>query len=93
MERKGDKVHPHLDLASLPITPLAKLERIRKIGFETGLRYVYPGNVPGHPGENTHCYRCKELLIAREEFRITEFYIKGARCPRCRVAIGSRVAA
>lgn len=40
---------PYLDLSHLPETPVQKLERVRKIGFDAGLHYVYIGNVPGHP--------------------------------------------
>ncbi len=61
---------PYLDLSHLPETPVSKLERVRRIGLQAGLRYVYAGNVPGHPGENTCCCKCGESLIEREIFRI-----------------------
>jgi len=46
-------------------------ERVRNymvsevLGKEEGLNYVYIGNVPGHPYENTYCPRCGALLIKR----------------------------
>ena len=30
-----------------------------------GLHYVYIGNVPGHPAENTYCPKCRRLLVER----------------------------
>jgi len=81
---------PYLDLSHLPETPIQKLERVRKIGFDAGLHYVYIGNVPGHPGEHTYCYSCGELLIEREIFWIRKFNIKDSKCPRCGTAIYGR---
>jgi pyruvate formate lyase activating enzyme len=47
---------PYLDLSHLPPTPLGRLERFCEIGREEGLKYVYIGNVPGHPWEDTYCH-------------------------------------
>lgn len=51
----------------LPTTPLKTLERARSLALEK-LRYVYIGNVWGHEGDNTYCYKCKERLIVRRGF-------------------------
>ena len=37
-----------------------------------GLRFVYLGNVPGHPGENTYCPGCGKLLVRRFGMAIAE---------------------
>ncbi|RLI28146.1 MAG: AmmeMemoRadiSam system radical SAM enzyme, partial [Candidatus Hecatellales archaeon] len=78
-------------------TPTSLLEEARSIGFRQGLKYVYLGNVPGHPGENTYCPRCGELLIRRWGFDITEYRLtNGKCCPKCGESIpivGSRVKA
>jgi len=51
---------------------------------EAGLNYVYMGNVPGHPHENTYCPNCNELLIKRFSFEITKWNLtKDMRCPAC----------
>ncbi len=84
------RFYPHLDLSHIPITPVSQLERIRGIGLDAGLHYVYLGNVPGHAGENTYCYNCKELLIEREGFGITKFNIKDSKCPKCGTVIFGR---
>ncbi len=86
------RFYPRLDLSHIPVTSVSKLEHIRQIGFDAGLRYVYLGNVPGHRGENTCCFNCKKLLIERYGFAVTRFNIKDERCPECGVAVFGRFA-
>lgn len=74
---------PHLDLAGLPPTPLNKLEKIREVGIQEGLSYVYIGNVPGHPGENTYCPQCGNVVIDRTGFASPLVRLEGNLCPRC----------
>jgi pyruvate formate lyase activating enzyme len=64
-------------------TPIATLRRARDIGLEAGLRYVYTGNIPGDPGEDTYCHACKELLIERSGFTIRRNRIKDGHCCNC----------
>ena len=74
---------PHFRLAHLTPTPVAKLEQARAIGLEAGLEYVYLGNVPGHPAENTHCPACGKLLIERVNYRIIQYHLDGICCGYC----------
>jgi pyruvate formate lyase activating enzyme len=65
-------------------TPVEMLERAWEIGKEEGLNYVYLGNVPGHPYENTYCPGCGELLIRRYGFDVVNYRItSGNKCPKC----------
>lgn len=66
-----------------PPTPIAALERACKIGKESGLEFVYTGNVPGHKGEHTYCPRCGSLLIRRLGFTVMENRLRAGRCPDC----------
>jgi len=81
------RFHPTYRLMDLPPTPVATLERAWKIGRDTGLNFVYLGNVPGHPGENTVCPGCGENLIRRVGFRILENRLANGSCPNCHRAI------
>lgn len=81
------RFHPHLDLSQIPPTPVRKLEEARKIGMEEGLQFVYTGNVPGHPGENTYCYRCGKTLIERLGFCANTFEIENGKCRYCKADI------
>jgi pyruvate formate lyase activating enzyme len=81
------RFHPQLRLSHLGPTPVATLERAREIGTSFGLRYVYVGNVPGHPWENTYCHNCGALLIKRHIFKVSENHLRGGRCPQCATTI------
>jgi pyruvate formate lyase activating enzyme len=64
-----------------------------EIGQQSGLRYIYPGNLPGMVGEweNTRCPRCNETLIERYGYLIKEYRLTAdARCPNCSTAIPGR---
>jgi pyruvate formate lyase activating enzyme len=81
------RFHPDYQLRNLPPTPVATLERARAIALDRGIRYAYVGNVPGHPGNHTHCPGCGELLIRRRGFLIEENRVRDGRCDRCGQAI------
>ncbi|MCJ7468964.1 AmmeMemoRadiSam system radical SAM enzyme, partial [Candidatus Bathyarchaeota archaeon] len=64
--------------------PVETLEKIYVAAKDVGLNYVYIGNVPGHPCENTYCPSCNELVIKRYSFEITKWNLtKDMRCPVC----------
>ncbi|MDD5629264.1 MAG: AmmeMemoRadiSam system radical SAM enzyme [Elusimicrobia bacterium] len=74
---------PQYKLKSVPPTPVASLVRAYGIAKAAGLRYVYVGNVPGHPMENTACPKCGKTLIERQGYQIVKNALKGGRCPYC----------
>jgi pyruvate formate lyase activating enzyme len=71
---------PFYKLEHLPPTPAETLEKARKIALETGLKFVYVGNILLKDSENTYCPKCKELLIERIGFKITKNNIKEGKC-------------
>jgi len=81
------------DLGLKARTPIATLEKAHEIGKDAGLRFVYLGNVPNHPYENTYCPSCNALLIKRFIFdsqiffdvkkRIDDRIDFEKRCPNC----------
>lgn len=65
-------------------TPIKTLEKAITIGKEEGLEYVYCGNVPGHPFENTYCPECNFLLIKRYALKVIEYNLSSNnKCPNC----------
>jgi len=74
---------PMYRLTSLPATPVQTLEKAHAIALESGLQYVYIGNVPGHTRNSTYCSHCGELLIHRLQFEIVENRITDGSCPSC----------
>ncbi|MDO8424749.1 MAG: AmmeMemoRadiSam system radical SAM enzyme [bacterium] len=71
-------------LQYLPDTPLETLEKAWKIGKKAGLKYVYTGNAPGLPSENTICPKpkCETICIKREGYSVRRNDKKG-KCPKC----------
>lgn len=81
------RFYPQYRLTNVPATPLQTLHKARKIAQDAGLQFVYSGNVPGDPGENTYCSQCSELLIKRMGYAIVENKIMSGQCPKCHTPI------
>jgi pyruvate formate lyase activating enzyme len=67
-------------------TTVDDLMQIVEIGKQAGLRYMYPGNLPGKVGEweNTRCHHCNATVIKRGGFLVKENRVKpDGRCPDC----------
>ena len=79
--------YPTYKMTDVPPTPVETLHRAAHIGRDAGLRYVYSGNVPGDPLENTACPDCGRWLLRRRGFRVTENRLEDGRCPVCKKAI------
>ena len=69
-------------LQNIPDTPVETLEKAWKIGKEVGLKYVYTGNIPGLPSENTVCPKCGTVAINRMNY-IIHRHDKNGKCPKC----------
>jgi pyruvate formate lyase activating enzyme len=81
------RFHPDYQLLNLAPTPVATLERARDMAMARGLRYVYVGNVPGHPGNHTYCPKCRTRVITRQDFFVLGSSLKDGRCGACRCPI------
>ena len=81
------RFHPIYRVTNLPRTPVSTLERCRRIALDAGVHYVYAGNVPMHPGENTYCHSCGQELIRRVGFRVVENKLTSGTCPKCHTHI------
>ncbi len=76
--------YPMYKMSHLKPTPVEVLVRARELALQEGLKYVYTGNVPGHPGENTYCPGCGFTLIKRWGFSILEWNLTpNMTCPKC----------
>lgn len=81
--------HPDYKMTDVRRTPSETLLRAWDIGREAGLRYIYPGNLPGQVGvrEHTVCPDCGDELIRRHGFYVLENRMDGSRCPSCHAEI------
>jgi pyruvate formate lyase activating enzyme len=81
------RFYPAFQMADLPPTTIESVRRGREIGLETGLKYVYTGNLPGDDGESTFCPQCGQRVIYRHGYAIREHQLHGDRCSRCGTVI------
>jgi pyruvate formate lyase activating enzyme len=61
-----------------------------EIGVRAGLKYIYPGNIPGGVGEweNTRCHACGQTVIERCGFRVRSIGLnERGQCPGCGATI------
>ncbi|HEX9972503.1 MAG TPA: AmmeMemoRadiSam system radical SAM enzyme [bacterium] len=78
------RFHPQYRLKNLPPTPGKTLETARKIALDSGLNFVYIGNIPGHEAENTYCPGCKKIVIQRMGYQIIKQNLKtSGNCEFC----------
>jgi pyruvate formate lyase activating enzyme len=77
------RFHPNYQLRNLPPTPVTTLERARETAMARGLRYVYVGNVPDHPGNHTFCPSCGRAVIERSGFFVAGLHVQNGRCGFC----------
>lgn len=74
-------------------TTVEDLLQAAEIGRQSGLRFIYAGNLPGRVGEweDTRCPQCGEILIERYGYLIKGYRLSPeGRCPKCSAAIPGR---
>jgi pyruvate formate lyase activating enzyme len=74
-------------------TTAPMLRRAADIGRESGLRFVYAGNLPGAVGglESTRCPACSTLLVERRGYVVRDYRITpDGACPSCATPIPGR---
>ncbi len=83
--------HPDYKMMDKDSTTAESLLRAAAAGKKAGLRYIYPGNLPGKVGngESTFCPNCGELLIERFGFQVTKDLLTKNHgcCHRCQTKI------
>jgi pyruvate formate lyase activating enzyme len=71
-------------------TTAEDLMKVVEHGERAGLKYIYPGNLPGRVGggENTRCHHCGATVIERVGFRVVKNRVgEDGLCPDCRRAL------
>jgi pyruvate formate lyase activating enzyme len=77
--------HPAYRMQNIPRTPYSTLARARARALDSGLRYVYLGNV-AEP-QRTACPECQMELVERAGYAITKNEVEGGKCPACSTQI------
>jgi len=72
--------HPDWKMRTHASTPLATLQKARRIALDNGVRYAYTGNAYDPEGTSTWCYGCGELLIERKRYRLGQWGLDARGC-------------
>lgn len=79
--------HPDFKMMDRPRTPHSTLIRAREIALETGLHYVYVGNVHDTDKGSTYCPNCGTLLIERDWYELERWNLHNGKCGSCGLSI------
>ncbi|MDF1539473.1 MAG: radical SAM protein, partial [Candidatus Thorarchaeota archaeon] len=80
---------PTYKMTNLPRTSVSTLERHISIAKESGLEFVYSGNVPGHDYENTYCPNCGFKAVERYSVYLKNNNLReDGKCPKCGTDLG-----
>jgi len=74
---------PLYKMRNLPPTPFETLNKFREVALNTGVKYVYIGNVANGDWENTYCAKCKKLLVKRIGYQVLEVNVEDSKCRFC----------
>ncbi len=76
---------PQNKMLDYPPTDIKRLIKAKEIAENTGLKFVFIGNVNVPNASNTYCPYCGKLLIERIGYRITKFNFNDHvdKCPFC----------
>jgi pyruvate formate lyase activating enzyme len=74
---------PTYKLTTLKYTSKNILLQAKEIAENSGIKYVYIGNIPELKGENTICPKCKRTLVERTGYVVNENNIKDSKCRFC----------
>ncbi|MBI4689193.1 MAG: AmmeMemoRadiSam system radical SAM enzyme [Nitrospirae bacterium] len=77
---------PYYKLKDLPPTPFETLKDARNTALDTGLKYVYIGNISSE-AENTFCPKCRNTLIERIGYFVKQNNLSGGKCRFCGTVI------
>ena len=87
MDRLGPEVplhftafHPDYKMLEVPPTSARTLTLARDIARESGLHYVYTGNVHDQAGGSTYCPCCGACVIGRDWYKITAWRLTAEGC-------------
>jgi len=82
------RFHPDYKMIDYPETSFDSLKEHYDVAKENGLNYVYIGNVPSNPYENTYCPKCGKLAIERRGLYTAGWALdKNNACKSCKTPI------
>ncbi len=79
---------PYYKLTHIPPTPHETLLNAYKIAKDSGLKYVYVGNIAIEETEDTFCPKCSKKIISRGSFfTVNSVKVKAGKCGYCKAKV------
>ncbi len=76
--------HPAWQFSNRPSTKPETLMRAYKIAQDTGLKYIYTGNILSEDTSTTFCENCHNKIIIRDGYRLKDYNLKAeGHCRFC----------
>lgn len=82
--------HPDFRMKDRPNTPIETLIQAYDIAVQSGLRYVYLGNVHDKDRQCTYCPNCQARLIERDWYNLGGYALTQSGCKHCGTAVPGR---
>jgi pyruvate formate lyase activating enzyme len=77
------RFHPQYKTSDKDWTPSDTIFGALEIGKQSGLKYVYAGNLPAGKYEHTYCPKCGATVIERSGFSSRAKALSGTKCSNC----------
>ena len=77
------RYHDDYHMTGRGATPLGTLEMAVEEGRKAGLHFIYEGNVPSGPGDDTVCPQCGKHLIQRSYMQVVANSLREGACDQC----------
>jgi pyruvate formate lyase activating enzyme len=84
------RFHPDYKMRDVQGTPTSTLLNCHAVAKETGLQFVYLGNIAHGDYDNTYCPSCNALLVERVGFSAHLQGLTQGRCSQCHAPIPIR---
>ncbi|NQT37158.1 MAG: AmmeMemoRadiSam system radical SAM enzyme, partial [Planctomycetes bacterium] len=82
--------HPDFKLTDRGPTPAETLIRAHETARQTGLHFVYTGNISDRRHQCTYCPHCEKVVIGRDGYTLDTYALRGNRCAHCDGVVAGR---
>ncbi|HOG25271.1 MAG TPA: AmmeMemoRadiSam system radical SAM enzyme [Bacteroidales bacterium] len=74
---------PSYKLKDVAHTPMESVIRARETALDSGLEFVYLGNVPADNDSNTRCHACGRVVVERDHYTPVRLHVTKGACNYC----------
>jgi len=74
---------PRFKFSDRKSTSLKTLLKAYNIAKESGIKYVYTGNLPYTETSTTYCKNCGKPIIVRDGYQLLEYHLENGKCEYC----------